>query len=153
MTAFFQVDAGFYDHPLTAGMSDAAWSLWVRAGSYSADQRTAGFIPLNTLAENLRTSLDAAEELVQRGLWRKRADGYQFERIGWFIGAPGWRPWIPTWLRRLVMDRDGRQCVNCGSTRDLSLDHIYPYSKGGNDTEGNLQVLCLPCNSAKGARD
>lgn len=38
------------------------------------------------------------------------------------------------------------------TTEHLSLDHIHPYSLGGEDTLGNLQTLCRPCNSRKGAR-
>ena len=36
--------------------------------------------------------------------------------------------------------------------RNLTVDHIVPRSKGGNDHEGNLQLLCGACNSRKGAR-
>lgn len=152
MSVTFQVDPGFYDHPRTAGMTDAAFSLWVRAGSYSAAHRTAGHIPRAVLTGVLNSNTVVADELVERGLWRRCAGGHVFERIGWFIGSENWRPWIPMWLRRLVMERDGHQCVECGGTERLSLDHIDPWSKGGPDTEENLRVLCMPCNIAKGAR-
>lgn len=48
--------------------------------------------------------------------------------------------------------RDGFHCRVCGSTVDLSVDHISPLSAGGSDDEGNLQILCRSCNSTKGAR-
>ncbi|MGR2681567.1 HNH endonuclease [Chromobacterium haemolyticum] len=41
---------------------------------------------------------------------------------------------------------------DCRSTQDLTIDHIKPLSKGGSDDLANLQFLCRPCNSAKGAR-
>lgn len=62
------------------------------------------------------------------------------------------RPAIPRQLRQAVYERDGYACLHCGATERLPLDHIYPYSKGGRDTLENLQTLCKPCNSRKGAR-
>ena len=34
-------------------------------------------------------------------------------------------------------------------TEDLAVDHIRPASLGGSSHEGNLQILCKSCNSAK----
>ena len=58
---------------------------------------------------------------------------------------------IPAPVRREVMERDGC-CRHCGAVDDLSIDHIVPFSRGGQDTVENLQVLCRPCNSKKGAK-
>ena len=47
-------------------------------------------------------------------------------------------------------------CNLCGvhfEYRNLTIDHIVPKSKGGQDLETNLQLLCQACNSSKGARD
>ena len=65
--------------------------------------------------------------------------------------APKRRP-IPPAIRLRVFERDAWRCVQCGSVEDLTIDHIYPWSLGGSDTEGNLQTLCRPCNCSKGAR-
>ena len=54
---------------------------------------------------------------------------------------------------RQVWDRDGWQCVFCGSHRELTVDHIIPVSKGGTDGLDNLQTACKSCNSSKGDRD
>lgn len=59
---------------------------------------------------------------------------------------------IPAELRAFVYARDAYRCVHCGSSEDLSLDHIHPWSKGGPDTAENLQTLCRSCNSRKGAK-
>jgi 5-methylcytosine-specific restriction endonuclease McrA len=40
-------------------------------------------------------------------------------------------------------------CVACGSTKRQSLDHIIPIDLGGSHSIGNLQTLCLSCNSSK----
>lgn len=54
--------------------------------------------------------------------------------------------------RLRIFKRDGYRCVKCGCHYDLSCDHIFPESKGGEATDDNLQTLCRRCNSAKGAR-
>ena len=52
--------------------------------------------------------------------------------------------------RRKVFERDGNQCVNCGSNDRLAVDHIHPWSKGGADVMENYQTLCVACNTRKG---
>jgi hypothetical protein len=54
-----------------------------------------------------------------------------------------------------VIERDGFICQICGepvSEDELSLDHIYPKSKGGPHVPENLRVAHKRCNSKKGAR-
>lgn len=55
-------------------------------------------------------------------------------------------------LRIKVFERDAYRCVKCGSWEDLCADHIYPESLGGESTMENLQTLCRPCNTSKGAK-
>lgn len=42
-------------------------------------------------------------------------------------------------------------CVWCGTTENLETDHATPLVAGGLHCGGNLQILCRPCNSTKGA--
>lgn len=78
--------------------------------------------------------------------------GRKPRRMFEIVYADGSRAHIPDHVRALVYARDGHACASCGSTENLSLDHIKPWSKGGSDDESNLQTLCTPCNSSKGAR-
>lgn len=58
-------------------------------------------------------------------------------------------------LRFLTMKRDNFKCKNCGRSPAtehsviLHVDHIYPWSKGGETIIENLQTLCSKCNYGK----
>lgn len=55
-------------------------------------------------------------------------------------------------LRKLIFERDLYRCINCGTHKSLSVDHIVPVSKGGGNEIKNLQTLCTICNSSKGSK-
>jgi hypothetical protein len=58
-------------------------------------------------------------------------------------------------LRFLVMRRDDFKCKLCGASpaikpgTNLEVDHIKPWSKGGETVIENLQTLCETCNIGK----
>ena len=52
--------------------------------------------------------------------------------------------------RHRIMRRDNYSCAYCGSKKSLTIDHIIPKSKGGDNTWKNLVACCLPCNFKKG---
>jgi putative transposase len=53
-------------------------------------------------------------------------------------------------------DLDRGQCAQCGAnvylelTEEQHMDHIVPLAVGGTNDLSNLQLLCAPCNLAKG---
>ena len=59
-------------------------------------------------------------------------------------------------LRYKVLCRDRFRCVICGRSPakdpsvELHVDHIHPWSKGGQNAEENLRTLCFDCNLGKG---
>lgn len=69
-------------------------------------------------------------------------------------------------LAREIYSRDGGRCKECGtkvrfggnsvSPWDLmasgAIDHVFPISRGGSNSKENLRLLCMSCNSSKGAR-
>ena len=57
--------------------------------------------------------------------------------------------------RRNVFARDGHRCQYCGETfpmSKLSLDHVMPRSRGGENTWENVVCCCMVCNTKKGGR-
>ena len=59
---------------------------------------------------------------------------------------------IPETIRWAVWNRDEFCCVHCGTSYNLTLDHIIPQKQGGKTEADNLQTLCRCCNSTKGSR-
>lgn len=56
-------------------------------------------------------------------------------------------------LRARIFSRDGNRCVYCGEVfpeEHLSLDHVQPRMRGGDNSGGNLVTACLACNARKG---
>ena len=54
-----------------------------------------------------------------------------------------------------VFARDGYRCVYCGEVfeaAELTLDHVQPRARGGDQSGGNLVTACGPCNVLKGHR-
>jgi 5-methylcytosine-specific restriction endonuclease McrA len=65
---------------------------------------------------------------------------------------------IPKAVKAAVWLRCGGVCQHCGISdagsmtrygEHLHYDHIRPFSLGGDDSEGNLQLLCPHCNLHK----
>lgn len=52
--------------------------------------------------------------------------------------------------RSMIYKRDQHKCQYCSSTKNLTLDHIVPKSRGGDDSWENLVVACSTCNTKKG---
>ncbi len=52
-------------------------------------------------------------------------------------------------IRNKILIRDDFKCVYCSASESLCIDHIIPKSRGGGDSESNLQVLCQRCNLIK----
>ena len=58
--------------------------------------------------------------------------------------------------RELLYASQNRRCSSCEyelPLHVLTIDHITPRSRGGQDSIGNLQLMCHTCNAIKGNRD
>lgn len=97
--------------------------------------------PIQLLAA-LVSTLDAIEEYSEFAFAEKR----------WPRLRHGDRTPITGIKRRLIFERDGQCCRNCGSSlqyREAQIDHIIPWSAWGTDRSCNLRILCEPCNTAR----
>lgn len=58
---------------------------------------------------------------------------------------------VPPVNRREVLRRDRHSCQYCGCTKNLTLDHVIPRSKGGKHSWDNVVIACERCNAKKGS--
>jgi 5-methylcytosine-specific restriction endonuclease McrA len=52
-----------------------------------------------------------------------------------------------------VYSRDGHRCRHCGTTDDLTLDHVTPLAVAvaSSYSDDEFVTLCRTCNSRRGA--
>lgn len=67
----------------------------------------------------------------------------RLQEVGGVFTASDWKS---------VLKEQGNKCLCCGTTNDLTHDHIVPVKNGGANTKENAQVLCRSCNSTKGTK-
>ncbi|MBO9669652.1 MAG: HNH endonuclease [Sphingobium sp.] len=58
----------------------------------------------------------------------------------------------PAFTRFNLFLRDKFTCQYCGSTKELTFDHVVPRRAGGRTTWENVTTACSPCNLKKGGR-
>lgn len=73
---WFKVDDGFSVHPKAILAGNAACGLWVRAGSWSMQQLTDGFVPEHVLP--MLGTAKEAQRLVEACLWQRVDGGWRF---------------------------------------------------------------------------
>ena len=59
------------------------------------------------------------------------------------------------WIKRDKYAARSGLCIICEKEKDIldmEIDHIVPKAKGGQNTEGNFQVICQHCNKIRGPR-
>lgn len=77
---WFKVDDTLAFHHKAVAAGNAAMGLWVRAGSWSMQTLSDGFIP-DVIAQQLG-SKSQAEKLVSAGLWDRLPSGFAFHEWG-----------------------------------------------------------------------
>lgn len=100
-------------------------------------------------AEREKEEIAAALKERQRRRELEKQVRQELIDSGELFGDQTKRPPIPREVVDAVYRRDQGRCVYCGSTENLQLDHIIPFSKGGATSLENLQLLCQKCNLEK----
>lgn len=72
-------------------------------------------------------------------------------------GNPGnsRQDYVPPLNNQTLFRRDGYLCLYCGQrfgSRELSRDHVRPFSRGGKDVWTNVVTACRRCNNRKASR-
>jgi hypothetical protein len=56
-------------------------------------------------------------------------------------------------IREYIREHElSNQCIYCGQDSKLTLEHILPRSRGGEDNPDNVVWVCRSCNSEKGSK-
>lgn len=75
---------------------------------------------------------------------RKRKESH------WRDGQPSGYDWISRATRLAIYARDHNECLACGNTKSLTLDHLRrDIPKIDQHKATNLVTLCLMCNSSR----
>ncbi len=96
--------------------------------------------------------LKGKAEQVENNHSRMLAAGFPFPtvvRLRYYVNVPYKE--IPL-TRRNILHRDNHTCQYCGSKEELTIDHVLPRSRKGNDSWENFVTACVRCNIKKGSR-
>lgn len=134
----------------------ALYDLWVALGrqpSYSEVQKPACQFHVATYERRFGSWRQALEAFVSYANSEEMVAPVASEISGVASRRTSRSPDLR--LRFRVLQRDRFRCCTCGASPSvtpgvvLEVDHIKPWSKGGETVIENLQTLCLACNQGK----
>ncbi|HEY3327326.1 MAG TPA: HNH endonuclease [Novimethylophilus sp.] len=134
----------------------AIYDLWASLGrqpSYSEVQKPACLFHVATYERRFSSWRQALEAFVSYANSEAMAAPAAVETTGIVSRRTTRCPDLR--LRFKVLQRDHFRCCACGASPSvtpgvvLEVDHIKPWSKGGETVIENLQTLCAACNQGK----
>jgi hypothetical protein len=170
MRASSYFELGFTRNIKVRRLSDAAFRLWMSTIDNANESRTNGRvesidIDVCVKAPHGKALVRAVAELVGSGLWVENQDGsWDIHNFVKWQGSAEKRDAIRTrarkrkiarYLRQAVIAHHGMICGLCRqpicSLAELHIDHVVPFSRGGDTAFYNLQPAHARCNLRKGA--
>lgn len=129
---------GFTSQRRARGFVAKGYAVWAGDAIRFIDNR----MPAQSLSKHLASRVEACAAVA--------AKRWELERAELERSAPGSHS-DAEWNSLLAIY--GHRCLRCGIQGvRMTKDHVIPLSEGGSNSASNLQPLCLPCNSWKGAR-
>jgi hypothetical protein len=153
--AWFKVDDNLAFHSKSMLAGNAAMGLWVRAGSWSAQQLTEGFVPLHMIA-SLGTRAQASA-LVKAKLWTEEPGGFRF----WQWNDEGRQPRKEDVLaeRAAARDRQRRARERAAQSRrddnvtdGVTLGSVTVPPTRPDPTHSSAEAERAPARGARGTR-
>lgn len=128
------------DHNL--GLNEYGCFEWLRKGNAP-----------EALRDNLRLDYPDREQLLLVGNLRDHRNAWVvIAVVGYGAKQASLFRNVPDEQRGRIFERDDFTCQNCGAKDSLTIDHIIPVSRGGDNSDENLRVLCLQCQCRKNDR-
>jgi hypothetical protein len=128
------------DHNL--GLNDWGCYEWIRKGG-DPEQ----------LWHNLRLFYPDREQLLLVGNLRDHRNAWiVIAVVGYGAVQPPLFAQEADRKRGRIFLRDRYECQVCRAKDSLTLDHIVPRTRGGDNEDENLRVLCMSCQCRKGDR-
>ena len=62
-------------------------------------------------------------------------------------GKINWSSTVREWVKE---NEKPKECIYCGSKKDLTTEHILPQCCGGPNSTDNVIIACIKCNLSKG---
>jgi len=100
---------------------------------------------------HFESSVDASIRSYVRNLKSKKNPPLTFVSDALIMSVERKRE-LTTEEKKLVKNRDGNACLCCSASGKgirLEIDHVFPFSMGGETTVENSQTLCDICNKFK----
>ena len=136
---WFKVDDTFCTHPKVQGLDLAALGLWVKAGSWCAQQLTDGVISDREI-RTLGGTRKQAEKLVTAGLWSVDDAPPSSRRYSF----NDWRDYQPT--RRKVLDKrakDAARKAEARAAKQAKRENVHADSVADVRAESQAPSACL----------